>query len=635
MNYVYILDYAAIVLVSVLLALVYIRKNVNSNRLHLFKSMLVCHLLACIFDILSTKAINNPTVHSTTYNNVTTIIFYLFHTATAVLFVFYGLVSERKEDNNKKQFKFWSIVYGVVALFIITSPLTKLIFYFDTNLVYKHGFLLYGLYLVCYVEVMYVFYLKIKNWKNLSNFEIICNFLYLLMLLYIFVYNLMGSKIIVELFMISIAFMVMYISQDNPEKYLYKGIEVFNRNAFDEKLIDLFNTKKKFNVLLFTVKESEKYRTNSNSLFSEEKYILNLIKNEKDIKNKLYVIDDLIFAVICDDEQYYIDEINTLVNDNLEDGSQLSFGIFRCPDMTDDYIRASNIIDDLALRLPLNLGDNLIEGDVEVNINIKDKEIEKYIRNAIANKEVFVGNEPIYSLENGYSTDMQTYVYILGENNSRISFFDFSRVARKNNLLDQIDDIVLEKICIFLEKIEKLSLGTNTIYIPISPYRLLNRRFSVQLRELKRKYHLPENKIAFILTNIRVISSRNDAIENMKEANELGFKFAVENDDFDMLDLSTLYRLPISTVRISARLFEAESNENLDKLVKNLLSIYNDLDIDVVLSYTDNEDIYTQAKQLGFKYAKGKYFSPIYTDDEYVAFMQKQLSEKMFDISSK
>lgn len=635
MVYNYLLDYAAILLDVLLIALVFIRKNVRSNRLILFKLILFCHLIACIFDILSTKAINSPLSYSLSYCNITTIIFYLFHNGTAFLFVLYGIVSERME-NNRKLIVICESIFLIVSIIIITSPLTKLVFYFNSDMSYNHGVLLYALYIICYIEILYVFYLKIRNFKRLNNFEIVCNFMYLIMILFVFIYNLLDGQIIVEMFFISTAFLVMYISETNPEKYLYKGIEVFNRNAFDEKMIELFSTKKKFSILFFTLKESEKFKSNSNILFAEEKRILDLVKNEKDINSNLYVIDDLIFAIICDDIEHYIIEINKLVNLNNNESSRLSFGVFRCPEMCDEYIKASNIIDDLSMRLPLNLGDEIVEGNTDVNISIEDKEIEKYLRNAINSKEVFIGLEPIFDVLSNYAKNLQTYVYILGDNNDKIPFSVFAKIAKRNNLLDQIDDIVLDKVCEFLIKIEKISLGTSTIYVPVSPYRLLNKNFIDQLHTLKVKHHLPDGKLGFMMSNIRTVSSSKFAIDTMHKASALGFRFSIENEDIEIVDLAALSKMPINIMKLDARLYRNDiDNSKLDIIISNIIKLCKELDIDTLLSNINTIDEYNNAKNAGFNYVKGKFFTPLYTDDEYIKFMQNQTKTILNDISFK
>ena len=188
----------------------------------------------------------------------------------------YGLTTDSKRRGNKKTRNIIKILFTLVIILIVTTPLTKLVFYFDNNSVYHHGPFLYVLYTIGLTSVVYVLYLKLTNKEEHSSFQIITNFAYTIALFSAFLYHLTHDSVLIELFAIDMGYLVMFISHNNPEQYLYKTIAVYNRHAFDEYIYHIVHMNRVFNILIITPKNSELYKKqfSSTEMFTLEKNII-------------------------------------------------------------------------------------------------------------------------------------------------------------------------------------------------------------------------------------------------------------------------------------------------------------------------------------------------------------------------
>lgn len=636
MKYILYFDFAAFIITLVLLVLACLRKNLESKRFNLYKLVLLSHLVAIIFDIVSSTMMSFPEKFSLFQNYFFIAGYLIIHNLTGLLYIFYGLACEKIDDSNSNIKRSWLYVFLIELLLLITSPFTKFIYYFDSNLVYQHGFGIYLIYLIGYCEAFYVLYIKIQNIKNISTFELISNIAYVVALLISFILNFVIPSVLMELFAFSVGFLVMFIAHDNSEQYLYKGIAVFNRNAFDEKLYDRISSKKDFSILVFSLKDAESYMYDNKQLFIEEKNILSKFKEKNDIRKRLFVLDKLTYAVLCkmDEENYYIDSVNSLFNANV-DGSLFSFGVLRIPSVTNNYQMANIILDDLIVKISSNYGDDLIIADNENTEKYEDKQIEKFVRRAIKDNDVVIKYEPIFSLKTNYTFDAETRIFIKGDNDSLIPFDDFSPIALANGEMYKIDQIVLQKVSEFIKKAKIKNLGINNIYIHLSLKKLSRSTFIDEITDFTRISDISDNKISFMLTNLNRGIISDAIINNINKAKELGFGFVLNDFGTDKVNIMNLCKLSLNSVKISSKLVnEAKINNNAKKVFKNIVKMIKDLNLEPICSKVNSLKDAEFVSMNGVDLVKGSYYCEALDSDEYILFMQDQIKLIFSNISN-
>lgn len=90
----------------------------------------------------------------------------------------------------------------------------------------------------------------------------------------------------------------------------------------------------------------------------------------------------------------------------------------------------------------------------------------------------------------------------------------------------------------------------------------------------------------------------------------LGIKIVIDNFDQKECDLQALLCLPISAIKVSAKLFDlVETDITIEHFVKELVHCAASHNVEVIAERVEYQNTLEIVKQLGIKYAQGFYFS--------------------------
>ena len=643
MVYNYIFDIAALVINITLILLSCLRKNYHGGRMHAYRTMLFLHFIATVFDIISVYTISYPERYSLTFNYAINLGYYLFHCLSGIAFVLYGIFCEKRSYRMAKARNFWCILGGVEVAAILSTPFTKLVFYFDDALNYCHGPGLYFCYVIAVASIVYVLYLKLSNKEHRNNFEIISNVIYAVVLSAAFAYHTVYPYYLVELFAIDVGLLVMYIAQDNPESYLYKGLSVFNHHAFEEKLFEMCRNGRKFSVLLFVPQNAEEYKAigDQTQIFAIEKHLIGACQRVLNRRAELYAFSGMCMAVICRaGENEYVSQLTKELNkpayiDGKKYRFDISFASMKFPDTAKTYNEAIQIVNDLINnKLKKHEGYRVLQAD-RSGLTKKDTEMIRVVKSALRKENIVVVYQPIISLDTRWCQDAEVHLKIVS-GDREIPEEEFLPVAEEEGLLPEIDAMVLLKVCDFLRRSNALGLGINSIGIHLSAAHLRQQDLPERLAGLMAEHDIPAGRICFELTDIDEYEENPTIAENIAKVREYGFHFVLDEFGMDYLSIPQLLQLPLDAIKLDGGVLPlAMEDDRSAGLLRDLLTTLHNVGLKTAC------DGVTAARQdillsgLACDYSQGKYYSGAVSEEDYVKFLQEQVGDILTDISSR
>lgn len=637
-------DIAALAINIVLALVVCFRKTHVSIKAFIFKMMLIMHLAATTFDIISVFTISSPEKYSLVFNYFINIGYYLTYNFAGLLYIMYGLAVDKKRAGNKIRRTVIGSIYVLIFIAILTTPLTKFVFYFDANMVYTHGPALYILYGAGLGSVLYVAYLKITNAAEQSTFQVVVNLAYVVTLLCAFTYHVFNSEMLIEMFVVDLGYLVIFLSIENPEQFLYKTLSVYNKTAFDEKLFSNISKDRRFNVILLTPQKADVYKNQNTraELFSLEKKIIRRLVKDKDINKELYVLSELSYAIITfGQETQYISKINRMFAEDLEfetytTNITMSYGIMHYPDIATNFDEANQILNDISTKMSNHISTAPIEADYKVIKSEKKKDIEMAIISAIKNDDIFIEYEPIFTLDDGYAKQAEAIIKIRTKDGDIALNKEYMDIAEEDGLISDINEISLRKIGDFIRKSSIENMGVEHIIINLSKANLLSLSFPNKLREIINKYHLNPESISFKLTDIDLTNNEELIRMNIKSISDLGFLFVVDHYGVNSINAKTLITLPVIGVKFDESLInEATKNIKTKTILTNLVKMMKDLGYVICVGNITDLVEDGLVKSLEFDYAQGKYYGKQCTEDEYIDFYKNQLNVLLTDANRK
>lgn len=117
---------------------------------------------------------------------------------------------------------FWISTASLELLFLLTTPVTHGIMYFDKDLNYQHGVLMPVLYAFACMILAYALILFMSHRDILSSFQMATNITFLSLMLVVIVFQALRPDILIESFGAAISFLMMNVALDNPATYSIK-----------------------------------------------------------------------------------------------------------------------------------------------------------------------------------------------------------------------------------------------------------------------------------------------------------------------------------------------------------------------------------------------------------------------------
>ena len=211
MNYIYEYDIAGCCVIVIFALLLLIRKNFPSYTNKLYAVMLSTSFFATCMDLVTIYTIAHSTQVPLWLNYISNMLYLASSNSCAILYYIYILALTKE---NRTTF-FDRLVGGAVAtidaLMIFTTPLTKLVFYFDEEFKYCHGPLMHGLYVTAVFMLFYCFITCIKHRRQLTKFQIVSIAVFNLSLIAAIILQAIFPNLLLQCFASSLFLAVVYV----------------------------------------------------------------------------------------------------------------------------------------------------------------------------------------------------------------------------------------------------------------------------------------------------------------------------------------------------------------------------------------------------------------------------------------
>ncbi|MBR3841190.1 MAG: hypothetical protein IKM20_08650 [Erysipelotrichales bacterium] len=163
MEYIIHFDFAALtIMITVMLHFLY-KKTISTRSTLVFTILLWVALTSTILDVLSVVTINHASVLPLWINYLLNAVYLITFNTSVALYYTYVLFNIKKNKPLTIKDKLGMFMpIGFVILLVATTPLTKLIFYFDGNFKYQHGPCMSLLYVIALYYMGVALYRTIK-----------------------------------------------------------------------------------------------------------------------------------------------------------------------------------------------------------------------------------------------------------------------------------------------------------------------------------------------------------------------------------------------------------------------------------------------------------------------------------------
>lgn len=237
----------------------------------------------------------------------------------------------------------------------------------------------------------------------------------------------------------------------------------------------------------------------------------------------------------------------------------------------------------------------------------------------IQNKEFIAHYQPIIELSTGRCVGAEALIRWPRPDGSCVRPDLFIPVAEHHSLIDQITDLMIERVCIDMKSVLRDDNGIH-IAINISPSDIETGRFLPVLERLLRAANIKSDRI-WIEATERGFMNANAARRNLEAARRAGHKVAIDDFGTGYSSLSLLEALPLNVLKMDKSFVDAIGHKAaLSVVVPHIIDMAHGLNLAVVAEGVETAEQEDYLRERSVEFAQGWRYSKALPAREFVTF---------------
>ncbi|MBO4628520.1 MAG: EAL domain-containing protein [Treponema sp.] len=629
MHYIVEYEIAAILLSLAVLFSFFRKKLVNTRLTRVFFTLVMNVLLTASIDLFVIHLHERILVQHLWLDYLFNEIYYILITSFSL--VFYDCIRTTLSGSIiRSKFKLirYAVPITVAVICILSTPWTKMIFYFDEQMQFVKGWGYQIMYLVAAIYFLSALYKIILFRKEASASQRITVYFYITMCVISVVIQTINPKLIITGFVASVSTMMVFLALVNPTNYFDKETDVLNLSAFRDVFAQYQFRNRPFRIIGIQIIGIRNLIETIGLEKKTEILRLYTIKLKAACgKHSLYrVSGSRIYVFIPDDdktEKRIVDNIHKIFEESILVGDfRISLtehiAIYKYPDDstaladTEDLIRStlSSIYNEAPCTV-IHVSQKVLEK------KSRELQILQVMKKAVRRGDFYVVYQPIYSFEQNRFTTAEALVRLENDELGEVSPEEFIPIAEQNGMILQIGEFVFETVCRFVLHHKIWEKGIEYIHVNLSVIQCMQEKLADQLFKIMDLYNLDYRYINLEVTESAAIASSEVLMDNMNRLIERNMNFSLDDFGTGFSNTATLIKYPFHTIKLDkAMVWDAMHNKKAEIILKNTIEMVKMLNMEIVAEGAETPEQVEKLREMGVDFVQGYYYSrPISRDD--------------------
>jgi diguanylate cyclase (GGDEF)-like protein/PAS domain S-box-containing protein len=236
-------------------------------------------------------------------------------------------------------------------------------------------------------------------------------------------------------------------------------------------------------------------------------------------------------------------------------------------------------------------------------------EQENLVRNAIVEHEICLGYQPQVCLNTGEIVGVEALARWTSKEGEVFSPDGFIQIAEDIGMITELTEQFLAQALAQLEQWQ--AMGSDIVLaINLSAKHMENNDLIGVVTGLLASHKIDPQRLEFEMTESKLMSNMDIALNTFKALNELGIDMALDDFGTGYSSLKYLSQLPVQKLKID-RSFVAEMNDNAngDVMIETILTLANNFKLKSVAEGIETPEQLLALRNLGCMYGQGYLFS--------------------------
>jgi len=247
------------------------------------------------------------------------------------------------------------------------------------------------------------------------------------------------------------------------------------------------------------------------------------------------------------------------------------------------------------------------------------------LKRAFERDELLVHYQPKYNLETGEVFGAEALVRWDLPERGLILPSDFIPIAEDSNLIIDIGEWVLDKVCEDFRLWQRTVPSPGRVSVNLSLKQLRQLNFISRISAILRSHEVSPTSLELEITETTLMENPERTIKMLDQLYGLGLHLAIDDFGTGYSSLSALQQFPISTLKID-KSFIRDVVENADDatIVDTIIQMGRNMNMDVVAEGVEEESQLIFLQKLGCTYVQGLLFGEPMSSDNYLELLLAQ-----------
>ena len=247
------------------------------------------------------------------------------------------------------------------------------------------------------------------------------------------------------------------------------------------------------------------------------------------------------------------------------------------------------------------------------------------LKRSFERDELLVHYQPKYNLETGEVFGAEALVRWELPERGMILPSDFIPIAEETNLIIEIGEWVLDKVCEDFRFWQRSVSSPGRVSVNLSLKQLRQPNFTRRISSILRSYEVSPTSLELEITETTLMENPERTIRLLDQLYALGLHLAIDDFGTGYSSLSALQHFPISTLKIDKSFVRhVSSNPDDATIVSTIIQMGRNLNMDVVAEGVESEDQLAFLQRLGCAYVQGLLFGDPMSSDSYLELLLAQ-----------
>ncbi|MDO4274383.1 MAG: bifunctional diguanylate cyclase/phosphodiesterase [Eubacteriales bacterium] len=635
-------EYLALVIIVILTMFFYEKKSIPASWFSLYRWCLALPALSILVDIICVVLMDVEEVPHWLNMLLNSSYFLLSVLTCSVMALFlFGKILEHVYDKHcmDRAKNVVMILTGIFLIILVTNFYTKWLFWFDQQGHYHRGILNHAGYYVMLAEGFFILLCYHKNRSSVGNMVSRALKMTVGVTFFLAVIQMMFPNIMLNGTLMAYADMIFFIHFQSQRVGFDTLTGLGNRKRFLDELSLRLNSGQQFQIVLVSLRNMDAVNKKYGSKCGDELlYSVGASLDNLDNEVNAFRFGNVTFAVFCPywtEEQ--ADKNVKQIRDRMEGlwqiGNFSAHVSFRWGNLIhrNEPWQPAEVTEFLEYMLWYMKTEKIksIDFNEETEYRVRYRnELIHLVRNAVEEGRFTVWFQPVYDLGTCGFSSAEALVRLWDRKYGMISPGEFIPLAEDIGLVEDINWIVLDKVCRFWKENPELPL--HSISVNMSMPQLLDENFPQKVEDLLDKYGISREKIRLEMTERVTLSDGAYVKEMMKKLADKGVFFYLDDFGIGYSNFTSALQLPYECIKLDKSLMDSlEANEQNFRIVRTVTDVFHDIGCQVIAEGIETEQQADMAAKMGMDKIQGFYFAKPMPGEKLVDFLKEPADRNM------